>query len=74
MTIYGFTVSVLVHILPIFRQLLLRNEKISIKCFETSKYSVQTADDISKLTSNLADTKTSERRRKNVLILVSKTS
>ena len=74
MTIYGFTVSVLVHILPIFRQLLLRNDKISTKCFETSKHSVQAADDISKLTSNLADTKTSERRRKNVLILVSKTS
>ena len=30
--IHGFTISVPVLILPVFRQLLLRNEKISSKC------------------------------------------
>ena len=42
---------VLVLILPIFWWLLLRNDKILSKCFETSEHSMQTEADNSKLTS-----------------------
>ena len=52
--IHGFTISVPLLILPIFRRLLPRNGKISSKCFETTEHSVQTADDDSKLTSNFS--------------------
>ena len=49
--IHGFTISVPVIILPIFRQLLLKTETFGVSvCFETSKHSVQT-DDNSKPTS-----------------------
>ena len=46
LSIYGFTISVPVLILPVFRQLLLRYGRILSKlCFETSEHSVQAADD-----------------------------
>ena len=54
--IHGFTVSIPALILSIFWLLLLRNRKNPNKCFETSKYSVETADDNSKLTSKTFQT------------------
>ena len=54
MSTQGFANSVPVLILPIFRRLLLRNSKFTVNqvnvCFQTSKHSVQTADDNNKLT------------------------
>ena len=50
--IHRFTISIPILALPVFRQLLLRKEKISSKLlFETSEHSVRTADDSSKVIS-----------------------
>ena len=47
---HKFIISVPILILPAFRQLLLKSGRLNF-CFETSKHSVQTADDNNKVTS-----------------------
>ena len=42
--------SVSVYILPVFRRLLLRNQKGLNVCFETNEHSVQKEDDNSEFT------------------------
>ena len=50
--VHEFTIPVPVLLLPVFWQLLLRNEKFRANlCFETSEHSVQTADDNRKVIS-----------------------
>ena len=53
MLIHEFTISVPVLILPIFRQLLLRNEKIRVNLYcEKGKHTAQKANNSSKVISH----------------------